>query len=118
MAIKITLDNGTTIECETATIAKSVLADAVKEERGESENVVRYEAYRDAVKAKMAAYGLGNFDIFRSAINTLVKVRLSMEMDGDGFPTRNSVRLLIYRDEANRALEILDELLPTPKEVE
>lgn len=115
MAIKITLENGTTIECETATIAKSVLADAVKEEQGSSEDAVRYEAYRDAVKAKMAAYKLGNFDAYRTAINTLVKARLSMEMNGHGYFS-GSVKLLIYCDKTGRALEILDELLPTPKE--
>lgn len=116
MAIKITLDNGTTIECETATIAKSVLADAVKEEQGSSEGAVRYRAYSDAVKAKMETYGLGNFDTYRTAINTLVKTRLSMELDGCGF-TRNSIQLIVgYRDEDGRALTILDELLPTPKE--
>lgn len=119
MAITITLDDGTTVECATATIAKNILVDAIREERGATGIDVRFKRYQDAVKAKMEAYGLGNLDKYRNAINTLIKVRLSMEKHGYGHPPYgpdDHIKSSVGRDINGRALSILDELLPTPKE--
>lgn len=110
MSIKITLDDGTTIECETATIAKEVIASAAKGEAEVSGATVRYRAYRDALQKKLKTYG--SLEVNRTAVNGVVKMRLIKEFD----IRLHSIHLQSYfhrEDIYKRAMEILDEILPS-----
>lgn len=116
MAIKITLDDGTQIECETASLARDVLADAVREEKKSSGEKVRERLYRDALAKKMDEYELGNLVKYRSAINTVVAIRTWAAL-GDRFDVYNTKMQRLYHiDKDMVMLQILDEILPSKED--
>ena len=116
MAIKILLEDGTQIECETASLARDVLTDAVREEKEASGAKVRERLYKDALAKKMDEYELGNLDKCRSAINTVVAIRTWAAL-GNKFDTYNTKMQRLYHiGEDMVMLQILDEILPSKEE--
>lgn len=117
--IKIILDDKTTIECESLSVAKQLLLDACNAERKTDGRAIRRALFLKKIEERCQEYnyqregGTLSYEL-RTAINKIIKARLVAE----GIIEKNSGTTLASCIERNEelygaALKMLDKVLPS-----